>query len=144
MWFLHVHFSHHFCDAWYIYIYMRFYTFIFFTYLILNRIHFHMWCNWSHSHEVTCLLEFTYFNYSITYIIMGEKHLIICEMYVFFSGRNVSVCYCAWWQSSVKHFQISRCESWKCAMARATSCKTEQASNWHDLSWCEIGKTRKK
>lgn len=73
----------------------------------------------------------------------GEKHDHKWNVCAFFSGREVNVWSCVCWQSRIEHFHIFRCGRWKCATARANSCKTEQASNWHDLSLCVISITRK-
>lgn len=108
-----IHFSGHFCDA-------RFRDVFIFTcnfthWIFFTCIYFQTWFIFIHDVTDHIVMRSHVYLSSLTSIIMGEKHMIVYEMYVlFFSpGRNVSVRYCAGWQSSEEHFQISRYESWK-------------------------------
>lgn len=141
--FLHDNFSRHFCDA-------RFRdVFIFtcdFTHLIFfTCIYFQTWFIFIHDVTDHIVMRSHVYLSSLTSIIMGEKHMIVYEMYVlFFPLEGMWVFVTVQGDKAAKSIFRSRgMRVEKCAMARATSCKTELASNWHDLLWCEISKTRK-
>lgn len=117
-----------------------------FTHLIFfTCIYFQTWFIFIHDVTDHIVMRSHVYLSSLTSIIMGEKHMIVYEMYVlFFPLEGMWVFVTVQGDKAAKSIFRSRgMRVEKCAIARATSCKTELASNWHDLLWCEISKTRK-